>query len=39
MHGRRAINIGFWWVNQKKREYYEGLNVDGRIILNLMLEK
>jgi hypothetical protein len=37
--GRRGMHTGFWWESQKERDHYEFLDVDGRIILKLSLEK
>jgi hypothetical protein len=31
--------VGFWWENQKERDHHEDLDVGGRIILKLILEK
>jgi len=31
--GRREVNTGFWWENLTERAHYEGLGVDGRVIL------
>ena len=31
--------IQFWWGNQKERIHVESLGVDGRIILNWILNK
>jgi hypothetical protein len=31
--GRRRMHIEFWWENQKRKYYYEDLDVGGRIIL------
>jgi len=28
---------GFWWGNVKERDHFEGLGVDGRIILKRIL--
>jgi hypothetical protein len=38
-HGVRGIRIGFWSESEKKRNYYENLDVDGRLILRCILEK
>jgi hypothetical protein len=32
-------NIGLWWGNLKERDYFEGLEVDGTIVLKLILNK
>jgi hypothetical protein len=40
MHGgRRGMHVGFWWENQKERDYYEDLDVSGRIMSIYILEK
>jgi hypothetical protein len=31
--------IGFWWKSRKVRDHYEALEVDGRIILKLVIEE
>jgi hypothetical protein len=31
--GRREIGPGFWWGNLKEIDHFEGLGIDGRIIL------
>jgi hypothetical protein len=33
------MQIEFWWVSQKKRDHQKDLDVFGRIILILILEK
>jgi hypothetical protein len=34
MHGReRVMHIKFWWDNQKERDHWENLDIDGRIAL------
>jgi hypothetical protein len=33
------VSIGFWWVNLKERHHFEDLDVDGRIILTLILKR
>jgi hypothetical protein len=35
--GTRRMHIGFWWESQKERYHQEDLNVDGRIVLKLLL--
>jgi hypothetical protein len=37
--GRGRMHIGFWWESQKERYHNEDLNVSGRIILKLILER
>jgi hypothetical protein len=36
---RRGMHIGFWLENRKERDHYENLDVDGRIILEWILER
>jgi hypothetical protein len=31
--------MGFWWESQKERDPYEDLDVDGRAILKLNLQR
>ena len=31
--GSREVNTGLWWENLRERAHYEGLGVDGRVIL------
>jgi hypothetical protein len=38
-HRGIVANIGFWWESQKKRGHKEDVEVGGRIILKLILEK
>jgi hypothetical protein len=33
------MHVGFWWESQKERNYQQDLDVRGRIILKLVLEK
>jgi hypothetical protein len=33
------MHAGFWWESWKKRGQYENINVGGRAILKLILEK
>jgi hypothetical protein len=33
------MNIGFWWDSQKETDYWEYLEVGGRIILKRILER
>jgi hypothetical protein len=35
--GRRGMDVGFWWEDQKERDYYEYLDIGGRIILKWFL--
>jgi hypothetical protein len=37
--GKKEIHIGFWLVNMRERYHLEDLDVDGRIILKLILNK
>jgi hypothetical protein len=37
--GRRGMHIGFWWESRKERDHYENLYVDGRLILEWILER
>jgi hypothetical protein len=37
--GRSGMHIGYWWKSQKERDYYEDLDVGGRVILQQILEK
>jgi hypothetical protein len=37
--GKRGVHIGFWWKIQKERDHYEDLDLSGRIILRLILER
>jgi hypothetical protein len=39
MHGRDEKSIKFWSKNMKGRDHLEGLVIDGRIILERILEK
>jgi hypothetical protein len=38
LQGRKQMHTGFWWENQEE-DHCEALDVDGRIILKLILEK
>jgi hypothetical protein len=31
--------IGFWWESQKERDHQKDIDVSGRIILKLILER
>jgi hypothetical protein len=31
--------VGFWWENQREKDHYEVLDVDGKIILRWILKK
>jgi hypothetical protein len=33
------MHIGYWWESQKEKAYDENQNVDGWIILKLLIEK
>jgi hypothetical protein len=33
------LHIGVWWENLKKKEQFEDLDADGRIILKWILNK
>jgi hypothetical protein len=37
--GRREIHIEFWLGNLKERDYLDDLEVDGNVILKLILKK
>jgi hypothetical protein len=37
--GRIGMYTEFWWEMQKERDHKEGLEVGGRIILKLILER
>jgi hypothetical protein len=39
LRGGRGKHIGFWWESQEERDYYEDLDVGGKIILRCILEK
>jgi hypothetical protein len=36
---RRELHTGFWWGNIRQRDRFEDLNVNGRILLKLVLKK
>jgi hypothetical protein len=36
---RGEVHIGFWRANVKERTHLEGLGVDGRIILKLIVKE
>jgi hypothetical protein len=38
-NGRREINARFWSETLNGRDYWEGLDVDGKIILEWILGK
>jgi hypothetical protein len=37
--GRRYMCRGFWWESKIERDYWEDLDVGGRIIIKCILEK
>jgi hypothetical protein len=37
--GRRVMNIGYWWENQKDRDHWEDQDVDGWTALKWILER
>jgi hypothetical protein len=37
--GRRGMHIEFWWENNKERDHKEDLDIGGRIILKLVLDR
>jgi hypothetical protein len=37
--GRRGIHTGCYWESHKERDNYEDLDVDGRIVLEWILER
>jgi hypothetical protein len=32
-YGEQGIRRGYWWGNVKSSDYFEGLGLDGKIIL------
>jgi hypothetical protein len=36
--GKREMPTGFWWVDLKKRNCFENLGVDGKLILRYILK-
>jgi hypothetical protein len=38
MNGRSGMDLGFWWENQKEKDYQEDLDIDGKVILKCILE-
>jgi hypothetical protein len=36
---KRELHTGFWWGLIEKRDHLKDLDVDGMIILNLVLNK
>jgi hypothetical protein len=36
---RRGMHIGFWWESRKERDHYKDLDVGGRIILEMILDR
>jgi len=39
MLARHVAHIGFWWGHLRERDYLEDLGVDGRIILEWILNQ
>jgi hypothetical protein len=37
--GRKGMHIGFWWESQNERHHYEYVEIVGRTILMLILQK
>jgi len=37
--GRGEVHIGFWWEELIKRDHFEDLGVDGRMILKTVFKK
>jgi hypothetical protein len=37
--GRRGEHTGFWWESPKEKDHYENLDLYGRILLRLIIEK
>jgi len=37
--GRGEVHIVFWWGNMRERDHLEDSGVDGRIMLNCILNK
>jgi hypothetical protein len=37
--GEIGMHSCFWWETQNKRDHYEDLDVPGRMILKLIVEK
>jgi hypothetical protein len=33
------MHTGLWWESQKRRDYYEILDVGGRVVLKQILER
>jgi hypothetical protein len=33
------VHAGFWWGDLRERDYFEDLDVDGRIVLEWILKK
>jgi hypothetical protein len=36
---RWAVHVGFWWGNLRKRDHFEGADLDGRVILRWIFRK
>jgi hypothetical protein len=36
---KRGMHARFWWETWKERDHYEDLDIGGRIILKLTLER
>jgi hypothetical protein len=39
MHRGKGMHLRFLWESQKERDHKEDLDVDGRIMLKLILER
>jgi hypothetical protein len=38
-YGKGEVCTGFWWGNLKERDHSEGLGIEGKRILKLILKK